>query len=132
MSLNKVMLPNVFLLILHSWVPGGPQLKREACAGISPLPLSCPSLFFCREQDISPLPRPSSRNKSRKHTEALQKLRCWGWGPWLQWRRAAGEGLQPHLSQCPVRIQGSEQASPGPAILPEPQAAPESNPSERR
>ncbi|XP_036025987.1 NFATC2-interacting protein [Onychomys torridus] len=27
------------------------------------------------DQDISPLPRPSSRNKSRKHTEALQKLR---------------------------------------------------------
>lgn len=32
------------------------------------------------DQDISPLPQPSSRNKSRKHTEALQKLRCWGWG----------------------------------------------------
>ncbi|NP_001399641.1 NFATC2-interacting protein isoform 2 [Mus musculus] len=27
------------------------------------------------DQDISPLPQPSSRNKSRKHTEALQKLR---------------------------------------------------------
>ncbi|CAH6793087.1 NFATC2-interacting protein [Phodopus roborovskii] len=27
------------------------------------------------DQDISPLPRPSPRNKSKKHTEALQKLR---------------------------------------------------------
>ncbi|XP_021024366.1 NFATC2-interacting protein [Mus caroli] len=27
------------------------------------------------DQDVSPLPQPSSRNKSRKHTEALQKLR---------------------------------------------------------
>nr|BAC26788.1 unnamed protein product [Mus musculus] len=27
------------------------------------------------DQDISPLPQPSSRDKSRKHTEALQKLR---------------------------------------------------------
>ncbi|OBS70479.1 hypothetical protein A6R68_00985 [Neotoma lepida] len=27
------------------------------------------------DQDISPLPPPSSRNKSKKHTEALQKLR---------------------------------------------------------
>ena len=36
---------------------------------------SLPFSSFCRDQDISPLPQPSSRNKSRKHTEALQKLR---------------------------------------------------------
>lgn len=36
-----------------------------------------PFFSFCRDQDIFPLPQPSPRNKSRKHTEALQKLRCW-------------------------------------------------------
>lgn len=47
-----------------------------ACAGIS-FAAILPFSSFCRDQDISPLPQPSSRNKSRKHTEALQKLRCW-------------------------------------------------------
>lgn len=105
-------------------------MKGSMCWSLSFATILPCSSFF-RDQDISPLPRPSSRNKSRKHTEALQKLRCRGWGLWLWWRRAVWEDRQPQLSHRLVPTQGSEQASPTSPVLLEPQAAPESSHSER-
>lgn len=47
---------------------------------------SSPALSsLCRVQDTSPLPSPLPRTKSRKHTRALQKLRCQGQG--ARWGR---------------------------------------------